>query len=76
MDHECRPKEFSDSLKHNNIPFIGVSEEDKEKGAEGVFEQIIVENFHILGKEIDIEIKKYRELLLNSTKAGHDQDIS
>ena len=40
------------------IPVIGVPEdEEKEKGAEGLFEQIIAENFPNLGKEIDIEIR-------------------
>ena len=57
LDHECILRELGDSLKHNNIHIIGIPEkEEKEKGTEGLFEQIIVENFPILGKEMDIQI--------------------
>jgi len=52
LDHECRLRELSDSIKHNNICTVGVPEE----GAEGLFEEIIAENFSNLGKETDIQI--------------------
>ena len=43
----------------NNIHIIGIPEkEEREKGAEGVLEQIIAENFPDLGKEKSIEIKE------------------
>ena len=58
MDHEGRLRELSNSLKHNNIRIIGVPEEQKEKGAEGLFEQITAENFPNLGKDIDLEIQE------------------
>jgi len=46
LDHECRLRKLSDSIKLNNIRIIGVPEdEEREKGAEGLFEQIIAENF-------------------------------
>ena len=52
LDHECTLRELSDSIKHNNIHIIGVPEEEgKEKGVEGLFEQIIAENFPNLEKE-------------------------
>ena len=41
-------------MKHN-IHIIGVSEEE-EKGAEGLFEQIIAENFPRPGKETGIQV--------------------
>ena len=42
-------------MKWNNIHIIGVTEEEeREKEAEGVLEQIIAENFPNLGKETDI----------------------
>ena len=45
LDHKCRLRELSNSLKCNNS-IIGVpDDEDREKGAESLFEQIIVENF-------------------------------
>ena len=51
LDHEYRLKEFTDSTKHVNIHIIGVPEEEQEKGAEGLFEQIISENFPNLEKD-------------------------
>ena len=46
-------------MKHNNIHIIGIPEEgEREKGAEGVLEQIIAENFPDLGKEKGIEIQE------------------
>ena len=50
LDHECRLRELSNSLKHNKIHIIGVPEEEKEKGAESLFEQIRAENFPYLQK--------------------------
>ena len=42
-----------DNIKHNNIRIIGVSEEEeKKKGHEKIFEEIIVENFPNMEKEI------------------------
>ena len=41
-----RIRAISDSLKRNNIRIIGVPEdEEREKGVEGLCEQIIMENF-------------------------------
>ena len=45
-------------MKWNNICIIGVPEEVREKGAKGVLEQIIAENFSDLGKETGIEIQE------------------
>ena len=59
QEYEGRIRELSDATKRNNIRIIGIPEEEEtEKGAEGVFEQIIVENFPDLGKENGIEIQK------------------
>ena len=42
-----------DNIKHTNIRIIGVPEEqEKNKGTEKIFEEIIVENFPNKGKEI------------------------
>ena len=42
---------------------IGISEEEEgEKGAEGVLEQIIAENFPDLGKKKALKSKRHREL--------------
>jgi len=39
-------RDLWDNIKHTNIRIIGVPEEDeKKKGYENIFEEIIVENF-------------------------------
>ena len=59
QNKEKRMKRIEDSLrdlweniKHTNIQIIGVPEEEKKKGTEKIFEEIIVENFPNMGKEI------------------------
>ena len=48
-------------IKHANIWIIGVPEEkEKKKGYEKIFEEIIVENFPNIGKEI-IKSKRHKE---------------
>ena len=57
-EHDLRIRELSDSLKRNNIRIIGVSEEEeREKGVEGLCEQIMAENFPNLEKDTDIKIQ-------------------
>ena len=46
-------RDFWDNIKCNNIRIIGVPEgEEREKGPKKLFEEIIVENFPNMGKEI------------------------
>ena len=55
--HEGRLRELSSLVKYNNIHTIRVPEdEERAKGAEGLFEQTIAENFLNLGKDMDIKI--------------------
>ena len=50
---ENRLRDFWDNIKHTNIRILRVSEEEeKKKGTEKIFEEIIVENFPNMGKEI------------------------
>ena len=58
MDHKSRLREFSYSIKHNNICIIGVPEKERQKKAEGLSQEIISVNFPNLGKEIDIQIQE------------------
>ena len=69
QNKEKRMKRNEDSLrdlwnniKRTNIQIIGVSEEEEEKkGTEKIFEEIIVENFPNMGKEISLKSRKHRE---------------
>ena len=46
-------RDLWDNIKHVNIRIIGVpEEEEKKKGTEKIFEEIIVENFLNMGKEV------------------------
>ena len=48
-----------DNTKCTNIRIIGVpEEEEKKKGPEKIFEEIIVENFRNMGKEIVIQVQQ------------------
>ena len=45
-------------MKQHNICIIGISEEEEQdNGAEGLFAEIIAENFPILGKETSIQVQ-------------------
>ena len=51
-----------DNIKYPNIHFIGVpEEEDKKKVHEKILEEIIVENFPKMGKEIITQVQETRE---------------
>ena len=52
-------RDFWDNVKHPNIRTIGVpEEEDKKKDHEKILEEIIVENFPKMGKEIATQVQK------------------
>ena len=52
-------RDLWDNIKHTNIQIPGVpEEEDKKKGTEKVFEEIIVENFPNMGKEIVNQVQE------------------
>ena len=55
-------RDLWNNIKRTNIQIIGVSEEEEEKkGTEKIFEEIIVENFPNMGKEISLKSRKHRE---------------
>ena len=45
-------------MKRSNIRFIGVPEEGKKKDHEKILEEIIVENFPKIGKEIITQVQE------------------
>ena len=52
-------RELWDNVKHTNIPIIGVPEgEEREKGTEKIFQEIIAENFPNMGKEPFTQIQE------------------
>ena len=70
QDKEKRMKRTEDSLrdlwdniKHTNIRIIGVQEEEeKKKGSEKIYEEITVENFSNMEKEIVSQVQEVQRL--------------
>ena len=56
-------RDFWDNIKRTDIGNIGVPEEEEQKkGAEKIFEEIIVENFPNMGKEIVNQVQEAKSL--------------
>ena len=53
-------RDLWNNIKHTNIWIIGVPEEEKKKGYEKIFEEIIVENFPTW-KRKSIKSKRHKE---------------
>ena len=82
-------RDLWDNIKHTNILIIGVPEEAKKKGYEKIFEDVIVENFPKMEKEIanqvqETQIVPYqinpkrntpRHILIKLTKTKHKERI-
>ena len=54
--NENNLRDLWDNVKCPNIRIIGVPEEDKKKDHEKILEEIIVENFPKMGKEIITQV--------------------
>ena len=57
LKNENSLRDLWDSIKHNNSSITEVPEERK-KGTEDVFDEIMAENFPNLGKETDVQIQE------------------
>ena len=83
-------RDLWDHIKHTNIQIIGIPEgEEKKKGYEKIFEEIIVENFPNMEKEIVNQVQEAqrvpyrvnprrnmpRHLLIKLTKTKHTERI-
>ena len=56
-------RDLWDNIKHTNIQIIrGPVEEEEKKGTEKIFEEIIVENFPNMGKEIGNQVQKVQRV--------------
>ena len=60
---EDRLRDLWDNIKGTNIWIIGVPEEEKKKGYEKIFEEIIVENFPNMEKEIVNQVQEAQAVL-------------
>ena len=65
-------KDLWDNIRHTNIWIIGVpEEEEKKKGYEKIFEEIIVENFPNMEKEIVNQIQEEQSPIQDKPKEKH-----
>ena len=61
--NEDNLRDLWDNVKCPNIRIIGVPEEDKKKGHEKILEELIVENFSKMGKEIATQVQETQRVL-------------
>ena len=87
--NEDKLRDLWDNVEHPNIQIIGVPEEDKKKDHEKILEEIIVENFPNMGKEIITQVQETqrvpnrinprrntpRHILIKLTKIKHKEQI-
>ena len=61
--NEDRLRDLWDNIKCTNIRIVGVpEEEEKKQGTEKIFEEIIVENFPNMGKEIVNQVQEAQRI--------------
>ena len=60
--HESNIRDLWDNIKQANLRVIGIPGEEKGKGIENIFEEIVVENFPNL-KDTDIKIQEAQRAL-------------
>ena len=64
-------RDLWDNIKCTNIQIIGVPEEEKKKGYEKIFEEIIVENFPNMEKEIVNQVQEAQSPIQDKPKEKH-----
>ena len=75
MQNENTYRELSKTIKYNNR-IIGVREgEEREKGTEHLFEEIIAENFLNLRKETEIQTQETQRDPNKMTQGGPHQGM-
>ena len=61
--NEASLRDLWDNIKHTNIRIIGVpEEEEREKGPEKISEEIIVENFPHMGREVATHVQEVQRV--------------
>ena len=70
-------RDLWDNFKPNNIHIMGVQEgEEREKGPKKKFEEIIVENFPNMGKEIATKVQEVESPRQDKSKEKHAETHS
>ena len=65
-------RDLWDNIKCTNIRIIGVQEEEeKKKGTEKIFEEIVVENFPNTGKKIVNQVQETQSPIQDNSKEKH-----
>ena len=65
-------RDLWDNTKRTNIQIIGVpEEEEKKKWSQKIFEEIIVENFPNMGKEIVTQVQETQSPIQNKPQEKH-----
>ena len=65
-------RDLWDNIKSINIRIIGVpAEEEKKKGSEKIFEEMIVESFPTMGKEIVNKVQEAQSPIQDKSKEKH-----
>ena len=73
--NDDRLRDLGDNIKCTNICIMGVPEgEEREKGPEKIFEEIIAENFLDMGKEIVNQVQEAQRVPGRITKGGTYQE--
>ena len=63
------------NIKFTNIQIIGVPEEEKKKGYEKFFEEIIVENFRNMEMEIVNQVQEEQSPIQDKPKEKHTKTL-
>ena len=66
-------RDLWDNIKRTNIQIIGVPEEEKEKGYENIFEEIMFENFPNMEKEILDQVQEAQSPIQDKPKEKHSK---
>ena len=64
-------RDLWDNIKHTNIQITGVPEEEKKKVYEKIFEEIIIENFPSMEKEIVNQVQEVQSPIQDKPKEKH-----
>ena len=66
-------RDLWDKIICTNICIIGVPEEEREKGPEKIFEEIIIENFPNMGKETVTQVQELQRPSQDKPKEEHTE---